>query len=53
MTNDSKRYTNKDFWDNRAASFPRFEAGDDTYEARMLRLARENGVDFAAKQCWM
>ena len=49
MTNDSKRYTNKDFWNNRAASFPRFEAGDDTYEARMLRLARENGVDFCGK----
>ena len=49
MTNDSKRYTNKDFWNNRAASFPRFEAGDDTYEARMLRLAHENGVDFCGK----
>ena len=49
MTNDSKKYSTKDFWNSRAASFPRFEAGDNTYEARMLRLARENGVDFCGK----
>ena len=49
MTNDSKKYSTKDFWNSRAASFPRFESGDDTYEARMLRLARENGVDFCGK----
>lgn len=49
MTNDSKKYGTKDFWNSRAASFPRFEAGDDTYEARMLRLAHENGVDFRGK----
>ena len=49
MTNDSKKYSTKDFWNSRAASFPRFEAVDDTYEARMLRLAAENGVDFCGK----
>lgn len=49
MNNDSKKYSTRDFWNSRAASFPRFETGQDTYEARMLRLARENGVDFCGK----
>ena len=49
MNNDSKKYSTRDFWNSRAASFPRFETGEDTYEARMLRLARENGVDFCGK----
>jgi SAM-dependent methyltransferase len=49
MDNDSKKYGTRDFWNSRAASFPRFEAGDDTYEARMLNLACENGVDFSGK----
>ena len=49
MTNDNSKYATRDFWNCRAASFPRYEAGDDNYEARMLRLARENGVDFCGK----
>ncbi|HZF61600.1 MAG TPA: class I SAM-dependent methyltransferase [Desulfovibrio sp.] len=39
----------REFWNSRAESFPRFEAGADTYEARMLQLARDNGVDFHGK----
>ena len=39
----------REFWNSRAESFPRYEAGADTYEARMLQLARDNGVDFHGK----
>ena len=39
----------REFWNSRAESFPRYEAGADTYEGRMLRLARSNGVDFHGK----
>ena len=39
----------REFWNSRAESFPRYEAGADTYEARMLQLARDNGVDFRGK----
>ena len=46
---DSRRKNTREYWNSRAASFPRFEAGDDNYEARMLRLARQNGVDFRNK----
>ena len=49
MTENNKGRDAREFWNSRAASFPRYEAGDDTYEARMLRLARENGVDFRGK----
>lgn len=37
------------FWDEKARTFPRFEEGDNTYEAGMLRLAREHGVVFSGK----
>ena len=46
---DSRKNTTREYWNSRAASFPRFETGDDNYEARMLRLARQNGVDFRNK----
>lgn len=49
MTNDSKKYSTSDFLEQPGRVFSRFEAGDDTYEARMLRLAAENGVDFCGK----
>ena len=39
----------REFWNSRAESFPRYEAGADTYEGRMLQLARDNGVDFRGK----
>ena len=49
MSNSREKSTTREFWNSRAASFPRFAAGDDTYEAGMLRLARDNGVDFRGK----
>lgn len=49
MTDNREKTATREFWNSRAASFPRYEAGDDNYEARMLRLARENGVDFRNK----
>ncbi|MGE4290706.1 MAG: class I SAM-dependent methyltransferase [Desulfovibrio sp.] len=36
----------KAFWDAKAKTFPRYEAGENTYEAGMLRRIRERGVDF-------
>ena len=41
---DERRY-----WNTRAATFPRYTPGDDQYEARVLHLAREAGVDFRGK----
>jgi len=49
MTNSTEANKTKEFWNSRAGTFPRYEAGDNTYEARMLRLAREHGVDFRGK----
>lgn len=43
---------NKDpraFWNARASTFPRFTEGGDSYEARMLALAKRQGVDFRDK----
>ncbi len=40
----------KAFWNAKAHTFPRFSEGEDTYEAGMLRTARENGVTFAGKR---
>jgi SAM-dependent methyltransferase len=34
------------FWDKKAETFPRYEPGDETYEAKMLARIREGGVDF-------
>ena len=36
-------------WNARAATFPRFEEGEDNYEAGMLRQVKELGVDFHGK----
>jgi len=38
-----------DFWDEKAKTFPRYEEGDHTYEADMLRRIREMGVDFEGR----
>ena len=38
-----------EFWDRKAETFPRFEPGEDNYEAGMLRRIREAGVDFCGK----
>lgn len=40
----------REFWNAKARTFPRYEEGADTYEARMLRLIRENGVDPRGKR---
>lgn len=40
----------KAFWDDKARTFPRYEEGDHTYEAGVLRTIRDNGVDFAEKR---
>ncbi|MDR2141918.1 MAG: class I SAM-dependent methyltransferase [Deltaproteobacteria bacterium] len=34
------------FWNNKARTFPRYSPGEDNYEARVLALARANGVVF-------
>ena len=37
-------------WNRRATAYPRYEKGENTYEARMLRLISENGIDFRGKR---
>ncbi len=39
----------KDFWNEKAKTFPRYEAGEDNYEAGILRIIREYGVDFRGR----
>ena len=39
----------KDFWNKRAKTFPRYSPDEDSYEAGMLQMARENGVVFKDK----
>jgi len=39
----------KDFWNEKAKTFPRYEAGEDNYEAGILRTIREYGVDFRGR----
>lgn len=41
-----KQMSDKDFWNAKAASFPRYSQGEDTYEARMLAAARAMGAVF-------
>ncbi|WP_319583374.1 class I SAM-dependent methyltransferase [uncultured Pseudodesulfovibrio sp.] len=36
----------KEYWNNHARSFPRFEEGDDNYEAGVMRMIKEHGVNF-------
>lgn len=49
MTGSTEGNRTKEFWNSRAGTFPRYEAGEHNYEANMLRLAREHGVDFRGK----
>lgn len=37
------------FWDRKAETFPRYEPGEDNYEAGMLARIRESGVDFRGR----
>ncbi|WP_207261631.1 class I SAM-dependent methyltransferase [Desulfovibrio sp. Huiquan2017] len=36
----------KEYWNNHARSFPRFEEGEDNYEAGVMRMIKAHGVDF-------
>jgi SAM-dependent methyltransferase len=36
----------KEYWNNHARSFPRFEEGEDNYEAGVMKMIKEHGVDF-------
>lgn len=49
-TVDEKQQKQREYWNARSRTFPRFEEGDDNYEAGMLRHAAENGVDFNGKR---
>ena len=49
-TVDEKQQKQREHWNARSRTFPRFEEGDSTYEAGMLRRAAENGVDFNGKR---
>lgn len=40
----------QEYWNARARTFPRYEDGADNYEARVLRMIRENGVDLRGKR---
>lgn len=37
----------REYWNRRASSYPRYEAGEDTHEARMLKIIKEHGIDFS------
>ncbi|MFT4302621.1 MAG: class I SAM-dependent methyltransferase, partial [Desulfovibrio sp.] len=45
----SKQKTQQEYWNARARTFPRFEEGDQTYEAGMLQRIKDAGVDFSGK----
>ncbi|WP_291440218.1 class I SAM-dependent methyltransferase [Desulfovibrio sp.] len=49
-TVDEKQQKQREYWNARSRTFPRFEEGDNNYEAGMLRHAAENGVDFNGKR---
>ena len=40
----------QEYWNARARTFPRYEDNADNYEARMLRMIKENGVDLRGKR---
>lgn len=40
----------QEYWNARARTFPRYEYGVDNYEARMLRLITDNGLDLRGKR---
>ena len=46
MNTPENQPPDKDFWDAKAQLFPRYSPGEHTYEARMLALARDMGMDF-------
>lgn len=39
----------QEYWNARARTFPRYEEGTDNYEARMLRMIKDNGVTLHGK----
>lgn len=45
----NKQKTQQEYWNARARTFPRFEEGEQTYEAGMLRRILDAGVDFSGK----
>jgi SAM-dependent methyltransferase len=50
MANDftgASKTNPQEFWNRKAKTFPRYSPGEDTYEAGVLRLAKDNGVVFA------
>ena len=44
-----QEHRKESFWDRKAETFPRYEPGEDNYEAKMLARIREGGVDFRGK----
>ncbi|WP_265823550.1 class I SAM-dependent methyltransferase [Geovibrio ferrireducens] len=46
MDTVAARAQQEKFWNNKAKNFPRYEAGEDNYESRMLNIARSHGVVF-------
>ena len=40
----------QEYWNARARTFPRYEQGTENYEARMLRMIKDNGVDLHGKR---
>lgn len=46
---DQNKQADKDFWNAKAATFPRYSEGEHNYEARILALVRGMGVDFHGK----
>lgn len=40
---------NNAFWDKKAETFPRYEPGENTYEAGMLNRIKAHGVDFQGR----
>ncbi|GAB1410653.1 class I SAM-dependent methyltransferase [Desulfovibrionales bacterium] len=50
LDKNTRSKNGREFWNAKARTFPRFEEGEKNYEARMLRLATDNGVCFQDKQ---
>lgn len=46
---NSEKERLKEFWNKKARSFPRFEKGENNYEAGVLRSIREAGIKFHGK----
>lgn len=41
------------YWNARARTFPRYEEGDQTYEAGMLRRPETTAWSLPTRTCWM